>query len=75
VEGAAEALETLLSITSTHRATGLIARAMGLRRALTQRHLRGTALAADLGERLEEFTRLPGQRQLVPPYGTLALDA
>ncbi|MFG2563343.1 DNA-binding protein [Streptomyces sp. NPDC048496] len=75
LEGAAEALEALLSITSTHRATGLVARAMDLRRALTQRHLQGTALAADLGERLEEFTRLPGQRQLVPPYGVLALDA
>ncbi|MFJ7495725.1 hypothetical protein ACIQZB_31905 [Streptomyces sp. NPDC097727] len=75
LEGAAEALETMLSINSTHRATGLVARAMDLRRALTQRHLQGTALAADLGERLEEFTRLPGQRQLVPPYGMLTLDA
>ncbi|MGC5004830.1 DNA-binding protein [Streptomyces sp. DT203] len=74
LEGAAEALETMLSITTTHRATGLVARAMELRRALTQRHLQGTTLAADLGERLEDFTRLPGQRQLVPPYGVLALE-
>ncbi|MGW0692790.1 hypothetical protein [Streptomyces sp. NPDC002738] len=52
-----------------------MARAMELRRALTRRHLQGTALAADLGEWLEDFTRLPGQRQLVPPYGALALEA
>ncbi|MER8089346.1 hypothetical protein ACIO6T_39700 [Streptomyces sp. NPDC087532] len=67
LDGAAEALETMLSITSKHRGTGLVTRAMSLRRALTQQHLQGTPLAADLGERLEEFTRLPGQHQLLPP--------
>ncbi|MFE6018659.1 DNA-binding protein [Streptomyces sp. NPDC056441] len=75
LDGAAEALETMLSINSTHRGTGIVTRAMSLRRALTQQHLRGTVLAADLGERLEEFTRLPGQHQLLPPYELPALDA
>ncbi|MFE7399189.1 DNA-binding protein [Streptomyces sp. NPDC057557] len=75
LDGAAEAIEAMLSINSTHRGTGLVTRAMSLRRALTQQHLQGTALAADLGERLEEFTRFPVQHQLLPPYGMPALDA
>ncbi|WP_326733963.1 DNA-binding protein [Streptomyces sp. NBC_01022] len=74
--GAAEAIETMLSTVSPHRGTGLVTRAMTLRRVLAQRHWHGTAMAADLGERLEEFARFYGQGQLVsPPYESPVLDA
>lgn len=74
LEGAAEALEAVLSISDAHRGTGLVTRAQALRHALTRKHLRGSVLAAELGERLEDFARTPGRRQLAPIEGASALE-
>ncbi|MBT2394367.1 DNA-binding protein [Streptomyces sp. ISL-1] len=75
LEGAAEALETMLSIPGDQRVTGLVARAAALRRYLAQQRLHGDALAQELGDRLEDFTRLSAQRQLVLAVRPLAIEA
>lgn len=75
LDGAAEAIETMLSTVSTHRGTGLVARAMTLRQALTRKHLRSATLTAGLGERLEDFTRFHSHGQLPSPYEVPALGA
>ncbi|MFF3735351.1 DNA-binding protein [Streptomyces sp. NPDC002476] len=74
LDGAAAAIEAMLSIGDPLRGTGLVTRALALRRALTRQHLRGSILAADLGERLEEFAQMPGQRQIAPVESMSPLD-
>ncbi|MFD7445939.1 DNA-binding protein [Streptomyces sp. NPDC059909] len=75
LDGAADALATVLSVPVDHRVTGLVNRAAGLRRYLARPHLHGAAVATELGEQLEDFTRGAPQRQLGTPYGPLALEA
>lgn len=74
LEGAAEALATVLAIPSEHRVTGLVTRAAQVRRLLAQPRFHGQPLAADLGEQIELFTRLSA-RQLTPSPVVLALEA
>lgn len=63
LDGAAHALTHVWDVPSEQRATGLLARARQVRRSLTDPRFRETALAAELGERLEYFTR-SAQHQL-----------
>ncbi|WP_328403949.1 DNA-binding protein [Streptomyces sp. NBC_00390] len=75
LDGVADALQTVFSVSGDHRVTGLVSRAAALRKHLARPQLHGSALAAELGERLEEFTRGAQQSQLGAPYGPLALEA
>ncbi|MDF3147646.1 DNA-binding protein, partial [Streptomyces sp. T21Q-yed] len=54
------------------RATGLLTRTSRVRRALTGEPFRGDQLAGELGERIEDFTRLSAQHQLGTGSGPLA---
>lgn len=75
LDAAAEALETLWSVPRDQRVTGLLARTAQLRRALTHERFHGSPLAADLGERIEDFVQQSAQRQLGTGAETLALEA
>ncbi|MGW7365632.1 hypothetical protein ACWGI8_19865 [Streptomyces sp. NPDC054841] len=54
------------------RTTGLLARTARLRRALTADRFRAAPLAVELGERIEDFTRLSAPHQLGTGAGPLA---
>ncbi|WP_435208279.1 DNA-binding protein [Streptomyces sp. bgisy034] len=76
LDGAAEALERVWVVPRDQRATGLLTRAARVRRALAAAPFRGAQLAGELGERIEDFTRLSAQRQLGTGSGPLlALEA
>lgn len=63
LDGAAHALTKVWEVPSEQRATGLLARARQVRRSLTDPRFREAPLAAEVGERLEHFTR-SAQHQL-----------
>ncbi|MFI1400730.1 hypothetical protein [Streptomyces sp. NPDC020681] len=54
--------------------TGLVSRAIAVRRYLTRPGLNSAQRAVELGEQLEDFTRLSPQRQLVA-FEPRALEA
>lgn len=62
--GASEALEPLWDIPTEQRTTGLLERTGVLRRALTVQRYQGASTAIELGERLEDFSRVSLPRQL-----------
>lgn len=66
LDGAAEALETVWEIPAHQRVTGLLERTSRLRHALTALPFRGSAAAATLGERLEDFQSVSGQGAVGP---------
>ncbi|WP_406172380.1 DNA-binding protein [Streptomyces sp. NBC_00996] len=72
LDGAAEALEQVWVVPRDQRATGLLTRTARVRRALTGEPFRGAQLAGELGERIEDFTRLSAQHQLGTGSGLLA---
>ncbi|MET7621284.1 DNA-binding protein [Streptomyces sp. NPDC005408] len=74
LDGAQAALETLWNVPCDQRVTGLIARVDRLRRMLAHPQLHGSPLAAELGERIEEFVRSSAQMQL-GTQGLLALES
>jgi hypothetical protein len=55
LEGAAEAMETVWQLPRDHRVTGVLERTGQVRSALTSASFRQSPLAAELGERIEEF--------------------
>ncbi|MFJ8754597.1 DNA-binding protein [Streptomyces sp. NPDC102441] len=57
LDGAAHALTHVWEVPSEQRATGLLSRAKQVRRSLTDSRFREAALATEVGERLEHFTR------------------
>ncbi len=71
LDGAADALTTLWTVPIEHRVTGLLVRTARVRRALTVERFRGAVVASELGERIEDFTRLSAQAQLGTGQGTL----
>ncbi|GGU44427.1 DNA-binding protein [Streptomyces violascens] len=64
LDGAADALERVWAVPRDQRATGLLARTARVRRALTTERFRGAVIAGELGERIEDFTRMSAQHQL-----------
>lgn len=72
LDGAADALETVWIVPSDQRATGLLTRTARVRRALTDERFRRTPLASEVGERLEQFSRLAAQHQLGAGAGAVA---
>ncbi|MEU8570682.1 DNA-binding protein [Streptomyces pathocidini] len=72
LDGAADALEGVWVVPGEQRATGLLTRAARVRRALTDQRFRRTPLAAEIGERLEHFSRLAAQNQLGAGTGAVA---
>ncbi|MGW0778309.1 DNA-binding protein [Streptomyces sp. NPDC002835] len=74
IDGAADALQTVFSVPGDRRVTGLVSRAVAVRRFLTRPSLNSAQRAVELGEQLEAFTRLAPQRRLVA-YGPLALES
>ncbi|MEW1654748.1 DNA-binding protein [Streptomyces sp. NPDC093707] len=64
LDSAADALEHVWPVPSDQRATGLLARTARVRRALTAERFRGAVLTRELGERIEDFTRMSAQHQL-----------
>ncbi|MDO0914049.1 DNA-binding protein [Streptomyces sp. DT2A-34] len=72
LDGAADALERVWIVPRDQRATGLLTRTSRVRRALTGEPFRGAPLAGELGERIEDFTRLSAQHQLGTGFGPLA---
>lgn len=74
LDGAADALSAVWAVPRDQRATGLLARTARVRRTLTAPRYRGAPVAVDLGEQIEDFTRMSAPNQL--GTGTLlALDA
>ncbi|WP_328863263.1 DNA-binding protein [Streptomyces sp. NBC_00306] len=74
IDGAADALQAVFSVPGDQRVTGLVSRAAAVRRFLTRPSLSSAQRAIELGEQLEDFTRLSPQRLLVA-YEPLAIEA
>ncbi|MCQ8829096.1 DNA-binding protein [Streptomyces malaysiensis] len=74
LDGAADALERVWVVPRDQRATGLLTRTARVRHALTGQRYRGAALAGELGERIEDFTRMSAQHQLGTGGAPLALE-
>ncbi|MEV5879432.1 DNA-binding protein [Streptomyces sp. NPDC052101] len=72
LDGAADALEIVWTVPRDQRATGLLTRTARVRRALTVERFRGAALAGELGEQIEDFTRMSAQHQLGTGGGPVA---
>ncbi|WP_173263816.1 hypothetical protein [Streptomyces pacificus] len=72
LDGAHAALEPLWEVPQAQRTTGLLVRTARVRRALTMQRYQGAALANELGERIEDFTRLSAGHQLGTGSGPLA---
>lgn len=72
LDGAVDALGAVWEVPTEQRATGLLARTARVRRALTADRYRATPLVAELGERIEDFTRLSAPHQLGTGAGPLA---
>ena len=72
LDGAADALNEVWEVPRDQRAAGLLVRAARVRRALTASRYRGAVLAAERGERIEEFIRLPAPHQFGAGRGPLA---
>ncbi|MFE0192592.1 DNA-binding protein [Streptomyces sp. NPDC058989] len=72
LDGAATAIEPVWEVPREQRATGLLTRTARVRRTLTAVRYRAAPLAAELGERIEDFTRLSAQQQLGTATGTVA---
>ncbi|MFF3112511.1 DNA-binding protein [Kitasatospora sp. NPDC057904] len=64
LDGAAQALEAMWAVPNEQRATGLLTRAALVRRGLANDRYAQVALAAELGERIEDFTRQSAPHQL-----------
>jgi hypothetical protein len=64
LSGAEDALQALWEVPREQRATGLLERTGILRRALTAPRYQGAQLAIELGNRLEDFSRVALPRQL-----------
>jgi hypothetical protein len=64
LDGAAASLETVWSVPPARRVTGLLVRTGRLRVALTAPLFRGSQLAAELGEHIEDFNLGSAPRQL-----------
>jgi hypothetical protein len=75
LDGAAVTLETVWAVPREKRVAGLLERTSNLRTVLSAAAFRGSQLAADLGEQIEEFGRLSPPRQLGTGGGPLALEA
>jgi hypothetical protein len=75
LDGAAGSLEAVWTVPPGKRVTGLLERTSRLRTALTAPVFRGSHLATDLGERIEEFSLLSAPRQLGTSGGLPALEA
>ncbi|MFI9047278.1 DNA-binding protein [Streptomyces sp. NPDC053427] len=72
LDGASDALERVWAVPRDQRATGLLTRTARVRRALTGEPFRGAQLAGEIGERIEDFTRMSAQHQLGTGSGPLA---
>ncbi|KJS63538.1 hypothetical protein [Streptomyces rubellomurinus] len=72
LDGAAQALEAMWLVPKEQRATGLLARAARVRSGLSSSRYSQAVLAAELGERIEDFTRQSAPRQL--GAGPLAIE-
>jgi hypothetical protein len=72
LDGAAQALERVWQVPTEQRGTALLIRTAGVRRALTAARFSGSPLAADLGERIEDFSRQSAPHQLGTGTGSLA---
>ncbi|MGW7004255.1 DNA-binding protein [Streptomyces sp. NPDC054933] len=72
LDGAADAMNEVWAVPRDQRATGLLVRAARVRRAVTGSRYRGAPLAVELGERIEDFTRLSASNQLGTSTGPLA---
>ncbi|MEU9113106.1 DNA-binding protein [Streptomyces sp. NPDC048483] len=64
LDGAAEAMTPVWEVPRGHRASGLLARTARVRLALTASRFRAAQAAIELGERIEDFTRLSAAHQL-----------
>jgi hypothetical protein len=75
LDGAAATLETVWAVPREKRVAGLLERTGNLRTVLSAAAFRGSQLATDLGEQIEEFGRLSPPRQLGTGGGLLAMEA
>ncbi|MFE9331712.1 DNA-binding protein [Streptomyces sp. NPDC006925] len=72
LDGAAEAMTPVWDVSPGQRSPGLLARTARVRRTLTDARFRTTQVAVDLGEHIEDFTRLSASHQLGTGAGPLA---
>ncbi|NUK13994.1 DNA-binding protein [Streptomyces lunaelactis] len=75
LDGAAATLETVWAVPREKRVAGLLERTGNLRATLTATAFRGSQLAAELGERIEDFGRLSAPHQLGTSGWQPALEA
>ncbi|MEK2493722.1 hypothetical protein WN990_29630 [Kitasatospora purpeofusca] len=73
LDGAAEALGPVLTLPREWRGAGLTVRVNAVRAELASPAFRGTPLAQDLAERIEDFTAVAAPRVLGPGTSRLAL--
>ncbi|MGV9342384.1 DNA-binding protein [Streptomyces sp. NPDC003688] len=72
LDGAADALEQVWLVPRDQRATGLLTRTARVRCALTGGRFRNAVMAGELGDRIEDFTRMAAQHQLGTGGGSVA---
>ncbi|MFB7512870.1 DNA-binding protein [Streptomyces sp. NPDC056144] len=75
VDGAAEALALMWEVPVDQRNTGIVVRAARVGRHLAQPQYHGSALPAELRERIEDFTRVSPPYTLGPGVPLLAIEA
>ncbi|MFD8339983.1 DNA-binding protein [Streptomyces solisilvae] len=71
LDGAAEAMTHVWEVPRGQRSPGLLTRTARVRRALTDARFRNAQVAGELGERIEDFTRLSASHQLGSGRGPL----
>ncbi|MFG2812535.1 DNA-binding protein [Streptomyces sp. NPDC048410] len=72
LDGAVDALEQVWTVPRDQRATGLLTRTARVRRTLTGERFRSAVVASELGDRIEDFTRMAAQHQLGSGGGPVA---